>query len=149
MKRTPLKAGTTGLRRTPLDRGTATLDRRKRLAPVSERRLSENEGDWTECKRIVRERDRGVCQIERFFTEHKCIPGDRTHPHHCWPVGAGGPRLDPENVATVCAIGHDWIHNRLGWKEFFSKWREQWCGRDAFSGATIPGPAAGAADESR
>jgi hypothetical protein len=35
--------------------------------------------------------------------------------HHVWPLGAGGPDV-PENKVTVCATGHNNIHDLL------SKW---------------------------
>lgn len=129
MRRTPLKRGTTGLKRTTGLKSSSGLQRqaaplkRSRLAPVSKSRQAENDGPWAGCKRVVDERDGGVCQISRFFPEHVC-QGSARHPHHVVPVGCGGARCDPANVATVCAPGHDWIHNNDlgGWRVFAEKW---------------------------
>lgn len=81
-----------------------------RLKRVSDDRRDQA-WDWQQVKAAVDRRDRG-CQANRHFPNHRCAgPED---PHHRWPVGEGGPRLDPANVVTLCRWGkpggHDWVH---------------------------------------
>lgn len=109
MKRTPLKATTTGLRRTPLNRGTATLDRKRRLAPVSERRRVEAEA-WRALKAYVWERDGGRCRVAEVWPEVEC--SGRVDVHHTWPTGQGWPRLaDPETLISACRRHHRLVHS--------------------------------------
>jgi hypothetical protein len=86
----------------------------------STERRREDDGQWRETKRLVGERDEGRCQFARFFPDHRCSFG--RHPHHVTPKKHGGDRLAVENVATVCCLAHDTIHNGIGWKAFRDLW---------------------------
>jgi hypothetical protein len=137
VKRSPLAQGSKGLTRSgfvrqqqALARATGLhpagngLSRGKPLAQRSPERIAEDDGPWQETKRLVDERDGGVCQIRRFFPAHRCSFG--CHRHHVTPKKHGGDRLAVDNVATVCLSGHDWIHNGIGWQAF----RDAWEARD-------------------
>lgn len=61
--------------------------------------------DMSDCRaRPVLEAAAGITRAETL-----CLGAN--HPHHVRPVGVGGPRLDPDNVITVCARMHGWIHD--------------------------------------
>lgn len=47
---------------------------------------------------------------------YRCEMRDRTcwgpvDVHHVHPVGRGGPRLDPMNLAVLCRKHHGWVHD--------------------------------------
>jgi hypothetical protein len=83
------------------------LKRGGRLRAMSKRRRAENAGPYAEAKAIVAERDGGRCQAAE---PHFSCSGP-LHPHHVWPVGAGGPRCDPSNIITLCQRHHRWVHD--------------------------------------
>lgn len=133
MKRSPLARGSKGLtRKTYLKQSQALtratglhpagngLSRSEPLATKSPKRIAEDDGPWLETKRLVDERDCGVCQIGRLYPSHRCSFG--RHPHHVTPKKHGGDRMAVGNVATVCWSGHDWIHNVIGWQAFRDAW---------------------------
>jgi hypothetical protein len=104
-RRTPLKA------RKGLGRGEGTGQppkARKRLRPRSEERVAEDE-QWRDVKLAVKARDGHECRAAALVPEVGC--GGRLDPHHVWPTGRGGPRLDLANVLQCCRHHHDWIHH--------------------------------------
>lgn len=112
MKRTAIARGTKGLTR------SSSLKSRSRLAPVSDRRREDNDGPWADTKRVVDERDGGRCWAAALVAGHVCSLG--RHRHHVVPVGCGGDRHDPANVATLCVAGHTEVHN--DWRAFKAAW---------------------------
>jgi hypothetical protein len=90
-----------------MSRARDTPLRRTRLRPVSQDRL-DDEDAWRDTKLAVTARDRGRCQAEIVWPEVAC--SGRIDPHHVWPVGAGGPRCDVENVTSLCRAHHDAVH---------------------------------------
>lgn len=108
VKRSPIAAGSTPLARTPLSRSAGGLKRGKGLAVESVERKREDATEWPAVKAIVWARDNGECQAKRLVPEVAC--SQRLDPHHRHPTGAGGPRLDPDNVLTLCSAHHFWVH---------------------------------------
>jgi hypothetical protein len=97
-----------GLAGTPLSRSAGGLNRGKGLAVKSAERKREDATEWPAVKAIVWARDNGQCQAKWLVPEVAC--SQRLDPHHRHPTGAGGPRLDPDNVLTLCSAHHFWVH---------------------------------------
>ncbi len=81
--------------------------RRTALKPVSERRAAEH-AQWQRVAQQCLVRDGFRCRGREFGLEHEC--GGKLDPHHLWPLGRGGPRLDLDNLVTLCRVAHDWSH---------------------------------------
>lgn len=87
------------------------------MRAVSDKRRAENR-DFAKVREFVMERDDHRCQLAVRLSQtvigpkvgHVCSgPLD---PHHIVPVARDVTlRLDPENLAVVCRVGHDWIHD--------------------------------------
>lgn len=110
-RRTPLKRGGALKRGAPLKRGSG-LARGGALPQRSPKRIVADL-EWARVKRIVAHRDRGVCGAARFVRGFESVPmcWGQLEPHHIWPTGEGGPRLDPANVLTLCSVHHTWAHS--------------------------------------
>lgn len=98
MTRTPLR------RSTPL-RAKSSLRRTGRLRAVSakRRRLAYARA---ECRRIVRERAKGRCQLR--VSAACAVWGTDTH--EILTRARGGSITDPDNCLWSCRVCHDWTH---------------------------------------
>lgn len=89
--------------------------KRTRLKPRSERRMAED-AEWEAVREFVDGRDLSRCQApvrlrsSAAVTSAECLCSGPHHPHHIWPTGELGPRLDPDNVITLCARHHAYVH---------------------------------------
>ena len=105
MERDPAKAAAWRARSKPLRRG-------KRLAPVSEKRLSEKDRR-AEVRALVLARAGYRCEARNLVPEVRCWhpPGveldvDEVVPRGVYPGG----HLDPDNCQALCRAHHDWKH---------------------------------------
>lgn len=114
MKRTPLRRSTTPmaqgkpLRRTELARGATSLGRRKRLVPVSIRRMEERP-ERADMRELVFARDQQLCRLAAWADG---TPGCRGHltVHHLRKAGQGGP-YTLINLVTLCAGHNGWVED--------------------------------------
>jgi len=53
---------------------------------------------WLETRKEVLERDNGECQV--------CGTKENPNVHHIMPISEGGPRLDKDNLVTLCGEHH-------------------------------------------
>jgi len=95
------------LRRTPLKRGTSQL-RRSPLKPMSEKRRDAIP-DRAQVRSQVFARDGYRCQAASLFLDVRCF-GNLTV-HHLTKASQGGT-YTPDNLVTLCARHNDLIEER-------------------------------------
>ncbi len=107
MKRSPLKRGTSKLKRTNLNPGKVAL-RRTQLKRVGKRKAKSLNAEKL-FREAVLERAQGTCEL--------CLkPHDRLDAHHMCPKGRNGgdERIhNPELGRALCRPCHDAVHRGL------------------------------------
>jgi len=53
---------------------------------------------WLATRKAILERDDHECQV--------CGTGENLNVHHIMPISEGGPRLDEDNLVTLCGTHH-------------------------------------------
>jgi hypothetical protein len=100
MKRTPLK------RKRPMwQNKDGSSKKRRRIKPMSEKRIAENEVRAALLMSLLLERGNRC--------EARCCPECShvaTDGHEKLTRGRGGSIVEAENILLVCRICHDWIH---------------------------------------
>lgn len=111
-----LKQSTDGLNRikkcgdksAPLLRKTPVKQSGKKISQVSKKTKSQA-GQRAEVRRIVIERDMGLCQAKFLVTYLTCSgPLDVDE---VIPRGRGGDHLNPDNCQVLCRAHHRWKHD--------------------------------------
>jgi hypothetical protein len=99
-----------------------------RIRPQSDRRAAEQD-DYDRVRQEVSLRDykrsplsngcraRGALEATRGVTRAETLCAGPVDPHHIWPTGKQGPRLDPANIVCLCRKHHDYVHAHREWSE--------------------------------
>lgn len=92
----------------PLLRKTKIKQNNKKISKISQKTKNQA-GQRSEVRRIVLQRDMGLCQAKFLVTYLSCSgPLDVDE---VIPRGRGGDHLDPNNCQVLCRMHHRWKHD--------------------------------------
>ena len=74
---------------------------------TAERQETYNTTEWKKVSKIVWERDKGTCQLCGIKYPYAAF-----HLHHIIPFRVKEERLNPQNLITLCADCHHWVHSK-------------------------------------